>query len=119
MTQKVLGEINRRGPWRVVDEEFWAFISDMKLDMIEADFPYGMTKLRIISFVGDIKITIPADVGVSVTSTAFVSDVKLPDYKETSIFAPVEWRTDNYKLAESKIEIEATCFVGDIKVRQA
>ncbi|MFO7680031.1 MAG: cell wall-active antibiotics response protein LiaF [Chloroflexota bacterium] len=118
MTQKVLGEIERSGNWQVVDEEFWYFVGDIELDMTKADIPDGVTKIRTIGFVGDIDIYVPAEVGVAVSSTAFVSDVALPDRKEENFLTPVNLRTENYKLAEKKILLQATCFVGDIKVRQ-
>lgn len=118
MTQKFLGEVKRSGSWQVVDEEFWYFVGDVELDMIHADIPNGVTKIRMIGFVGDIDLYVPGDVGVAVDSTAFVSEVSLPDAKEENFLTPVHMHTDNYKLAEKKILLQTTCFVGDIKIRQ-
>ena len=118
MTQKFLGEVKRAGRWQVVDEEFWYFVGDIELDMINADIPDGVTKIRTIGFVGDIDMYVPGDVGVAVDSTAFVSDIALPDGKEENFLTPVHMRTTNYKLAEKKILLQATGFVGDIKIRQ-
>lgn len=118
MTQKFLGEVQRSGLWQVVDEEFWYFVGDIELDMVNADIPYGETKIRAIGFVGDIDIYVPGDVGVAVDSTAFVSEVGMPDSKEENFLTPVHMRTNDYKLAEKKILLQTTCFVGDIKVRQ-
>lgn len=118
MTQKFLGEVKRTGHWQVGDEEFWYFVGDIELDMIKADIPQGETKIRTIGFVGDIDLYVPADVGVAVESTAFVSEVHLPDGKEENFLTPVQMRTPNYKVADKKILLKATCFVGDIKVRQ-
>ena len=118
MTQKILGEVKRSGHWQVVDEEFWYFVGDLELDMINADIPDGVTKIRTIGFVGDIDLYVPGHVGVAVESTAFVSEVGMPDGKEENFIAPVNVRTNNYKVAEKKILLQATCFVGDIKVRQ-
>ncbi len=118
MTQKILGEIQRSGPWQVVDEEFWYFVGDVELDMVNADIPDGITKIRTIGFVGDIDVYVPGHVGVAVESVAFVSDISMPDSKEENFLTPVNLHTNNYKLAEKKILLQATGFVGDIKVRQ-
>jgi len=118
LTQKFLGEVQRSGLWQVVDEEFWFLVGDVELDMINADIPDGVTNIRTFGFVGDIDIYVPSDVGVMVNSTAFVSDVGMPDGKEENFLMPVHVSTNNYKMAEKKISLQTTCFVGDIKVRQ-
>ena len=118
MTEKFLGEVHRSGHWQVVDEEFWYFVGDVELDMVNADIPDGVTKIRAIGFVGDIDLYVPSHVGVAVESTAFVSDVSMPDGKEENFLTPVSLRTNNYKAADKKILLQTTCFVGDIKVRQ-
>ncbi len=118
MTQKFLGEVERAGHWQVGDEEFWFFVGDIELDMTQADIPQGETKIRAIGFVGDIDLYVPAEVGVAVASTAFVSEVQLADNKEENFLTPVQMRSKNYKVADKKILLQTTCFVGDIKVRQ-
>ncbi|HEX6384521.1 MAG TPA: cell wall-active antibiotics response protein LiaF [Anaerolineae bacterium] len=117
-TQKLFGEIERTGAWQVVDEEIWAFITDLELDMTKADIPPGETYIRCLGFVGDVELFVPEDVGVKVSSTAFVSDVSLPDQKQESFLSPVRLQTNNYKMAERKIYLETTYFVGEVKVRQ-
>ena len=118
MTQKLFGEIERTGPWQVTNEEIWAFIADLELDMTKADIPVGETHIRCLGFIGDIELFVPEDVGVSVSSFAFVSDVAIPDHKQESFLAPVRLQSNNYKMAERKVHLEATFFVGEIKVRQ-
>ena len=118
MTQKFLGEVERSGSWQVVDEEFWYFVGDLELDMTKADIPDGVTNLRAFGFVGDIDLLVPADVGVQLTSTALVSDVSLPESHEETILSPVTLQTSNYKLADRKINLKTTFFVGDVKIRQ-
>jgi lia operon protein LiaF len=118
ITQKVLGQIERDGPWQVRDEEFWSFIADMDLNMAKADIPLGETKLRAMGFIGDVELLAPEDIGVAVASNAFISDVKIPGGKEDSFLVPLHWQSDNYKTAERKIYLETTFFIADIKIRQ-
>jgi predicted membrane protein len=118
MTQKLFGEIERTGAWQVTDEEIWAFITDLDLDMTKADIPVGETHIRCLGFIGDIELFVPEDVGVRVSSIAFVSDVTIPEHKQESFLSPVRLQSNNYKTAERKIYLETTYFVGEIKVRQ-
>jgi lia operon protein LiaF len=118
LTQKLLGSVDRHGDWVVTDEEIWTFIADMDLDMTAAEITPGETQIRAFGFIGDIELSVPADVGVSIASTAFVSEVKLGSNKEERFIAPLRLETDGYKTAERKIRLESTFFVGEVKVRQ-
>lgn len=117
-TQKILGEVERMGSWQVGDEEFLVFIADVDLDMTKADIPSGETRLRAFGFVGDIELLVPEEVGIAISSTAFVSDVKMLGRKEESILSPLHLQSDNYKTAERKIHLDAAFFVADLKIRQ-
>jgi predicted membrane protein len=117
-TQKILVDIERMGPWQVDDEEFLVFIADMDLDMTKAAIPLGETRLRAFGFVGDIELLVPEEVGVAISSTAFVSDVKMVGRKEESILSPLHLQSDNYKTAERKIHLDTAFFVADLKIRQ-
>ena len=99
-------------------KEFWYFVGDIELDMINADIPDGVTKIRTFGFVGDIDLYVPGNVGVAVDSTAFVSELSIADSKEENFLTPVHLQTNNYKIAAKKILLQTTGFVGDIKVRQ-
>lgn len=118
ITQKLFGEIERSGTWEVMDEEIWAFIADLDLDMTKAEIPVGETQIRCLGFIGDITLFVPEDVGVRVSSTAFVSEVAIPEHKQESFLSPVHLQSNNYKTAERKIYLEVTCFIADVKVRQ-
>lgn len=114
-----LGDAERSGQWTVTDEEFYTFIGDMDMDFTKADIPVGETQLRFYGFINDIDVFVPADVGVAVQSSAFVTSFKaVGEGDEDSFLMPLNWQSDNYKLAERKIRLEAGHFIADIKVRQ-
>jgi predicted membrane protein len=117
LTQRLIGEIERAGDYAVTDEEFWAFIAELDLDMTQADIPQGETRLKVYGFVGEVDLLVPEDVGVAVSSTSFVNSIKMPTGKQESFVAPLRLQTDNYKIAERKIRLEMTCFVGEAKIR--
>jgi lia operon protein LiaF len=65
-----------------------------------------------------VRLIVPEDVGVSLSSSAFVSDVRLFGRKRDSILAPVRMTSENYETAERQVRLETTAFVGDVKVRR-
>lgn len=118
VTQKFLGEVKRTGDWTVTDEEMWYLIADVDLDMTSANIPFGETRIRTLGFVSDIDLRVPKDVGIAITSTAFVNDIKFLGHKQETFLAPAHQETENYQAADRKIRFETTCFVGDITVHQ-
>lgn len=114
----ILGDMHRDGAWQVADEEIWVGVGDVDLDMLEAEVPLGETRIRILGFVSDVDILVPEGVGVSVSSTAFVSDAKVLGKKREGILVPVDVVSDDYETAERKVRLETTCFVSEVKVRR-
>ncbi len=89
---KLLGDVHRRGAWQVTDEEIWTGIGNVRLDMTNADVPTGKTQIRVFNFVGD--------VGVWVSSTAFVTDARVLGQKRDYFLTSFELSSDNYETAQ-------------------
>lgn len=119
IAQKVLGDIRRVGAWDVVDEEIWLGVGDLRLDLTEATVPTGETQIRVFGFVGDVKLTVPQGVGVSVSSWAFVTDGKVFGKKEQSFVAPLQATSDGYETAERKVQVETYYFVSELTIKWA
>ena len=116
--QKLLGDIHRRGLWQVTDEEIWSWIGSVDLDMARAGIPPGETQIRIFSFIGDVSMRVPADVGVAVLSNGLVTEVRVLGHREDRVLVPFEIASPNYETAERKIHLEMFNFVGTLRVRQ-
>jgi len=115
---KLLGDVRRYGDWQVADEEIWIGVGDVQLDMTSAEIPAGETRIRIFGFVGDVKLIMPEGVGVSVSSTSFVTDARVLGQKRDSFLTPLHFASDGYEAAERKVRLEVNCFVGNLRVRQ-
>ncbi|MDY7076024.1 MAG: cell wall-active antibiotics response protein LiaF [Chloroflexota bacterium] len=115
---RLLGDVHRYGAWQVTDEEIWIGVGDVELDMTDADVPVGETRLRVLGFVCDVDLLVPEDVGVSVLSTALVTDARVLGQRRDSFFIPFHLDSDDYETAERKVRLETTFFVGSLKVRQ-
>ena len=116
--QRLLGDIHRDGVWQVADEEIWIGVGDVELDMTRADIPVGETRLRVFGFVGDVDVFVPAGVGVSVSSTAFVTDGRVLGQKRDRFLSTLHLASEDYETAERKIGLETTFFVVDLRVKQ-
>jgi len=112
-----LGGVRRFGKWTVANEEIWMFVGDIDLDLLQADIPAGETVLRVFGFVGDVDLTLPRDVGLSYTSTAFVTDSRVNERKLEGFLIPTSFASENYATAEKRIRLETLFFIADVKVR--
>lgn len=115
----LIGEFNRTGPGELTAEEYWSFIIDATYDLTKYDIPPGETLIRGFSFIGDIEVFVPVDVGLAIEASSFVTTLKLDGEKEQESFlSPLNWQSDGYKLAERRVRFDVTQFIGDIKVRR-
>jgi len=113
---RFIGDITRRGDWDVADQDIRAFVGDVNLDLSQADVPDGETNFRIQSFVGDVDVIVPPGVGVSISTSGVVSEVRFFGKKQTAIFGPMHIETDGFAGAQKKVTIDLDCFVADVTV---
>ena len=114
----LIGDFDRAGPGELAAEEYFGFIIDANYDLTKYDIPAGETIIRGFSFIGDVEIFAPADVGVEINGASFVTTLKQAgEAEETSILAPLNWKSDGYKMAERRVRFDLTQFIGDIKLR--
>lgn len=116
--QRLLGDIRRDGVWQVTDEEIWIGLGDVELDATRADVPVGETTIRILGFIGDVDVFVPQGVGISVSSTAFVTDARVLGQKREGFLFPVRLTSDSYETAKRKVRLETTFFITDLRVKQ-
>jgi predicted membrane protein len=115
----LLGDVHRRGPWQVEDQELWVIIGDVELDLSEATIPSGETRIRVYGLVGDVDLRVPPDVAVSVTSYALLSDVDALGRKEDVFLAPFRHVSEDYESAERRIALQTGYLVVDLDIEQS
>lgn len=113
----ILGDIRKTGPWEVTQHEFWWFVGENRLDFSAAVFPQGEGTIKIFGFVTDVKIILPADVGLQLESTAFVSELKLPEGIQERFLSRLSYQSPNFSETENRVLIETLGFVSEIVVR--
>jgi predicted membrane protein len=114
----LFGDVRHSGSWDLENEEIWMGIGDVDLDLREARIPPGETVLRVISFIGDIDLLVPPEMGVSVNSYAFLTDSKILGRKRDRFVIPLEFQSEGYPSAQHKLRLEVFGFINDIKILQ-
>ena len=114
----ILGDIRREGTWEVGELEIWSIVGTNRLDFTDAVFSDNMVNIKMIGFVLDARITVPNDVGLSVETASFVTELKSNEGKEERIFNSIEYQSPNYLEAEKKVNIQTIGFVTEIRVNQ-
>ncbi|MGC9469008.1 MAG: cell wall-active antibiotics response protein LiaF [Anaerolineae bacterium] len=116
---QLLGDVRRRGAWTVREEEIWCVIGDVRLDLTEAQIPEGETTIALRGFVGSVNITVPADIGLAVTSSAILTDARVLGDKQDYVLTVYEAKSDNYVEAARKVRLDILYFVVDLRARMA
>ena len=108
--------MKRSGKWVVNSGEYWRFVSELNLDLTEADIPEGENVWRIFGFVNEIRLRVPSNLAVAITAHAFVNEKNINGEKEDLIFVPLEWYSENYNDSSNRFRIEANGFVVDTRI---
>jgi lia operon protein LiaF len=106
--------------WELTPLNISLFIGDTIIDLTNASIPDGETRINVSSFIGDLKIFIPNDMHleVSVTASAFISDMKVLDRYESGLFKNLQAQTRDYADGDKKIHISVSTFIGDVIVKR-
>jgi lia operon protein LiaF len=101
----------------VTQHEIWWFVGSSRLDFTEAVFPKGDAVIRIFGFVTDLKVILPEDVGLRVSSSAFVSEYSGLHGKQERFLNQLVDQSANYSSVEKRVDLQTVAFVSEIKVR--
>jgi len=113
---KFVGDLDLDESWTVQDYNLNAFVTDVDLDLEFAEFPDGITKMNISSFVADISVTKPEDVGMKITTNSFLTDSKIPGSKGEIFFTGLRYISEGYEEAAKKLDIQLNGFVIEVNV---
>jgi len=119
VTQRLLGDIERSGPWEVKDEEIMSLIGDVDLDFSQASIPMGDTRIRTAGFVQDVTVRIPEGVGLAVETAGVFGELDLFGQKREVFFGSISEQSQDYLLADRRIRLDVDGFVSEVKVRRS
>lgn len=113
---RILGNVKRSGAWSVADQEHWGFVTDIDLDLTQAELPQAESVIRINSFVGDVDLRVPEELALSVRANGFVTDVRFKGNRYGGFLVPVNVATEGFASAERRVRVDLACFVGELTV---
>ena len=113
-----LGGVRRSGAWTVGDEEIWAGVGDVRLDLTEAVIPPGESTIKVYGLVDELRLTVPEDAPVSVSSWALLTDGKVYGEKQESWLTSVDVKNDAYDSAEARVKVESFALVSELRVKR-
>ncbi len=114
----ILGDVRKMGSWEVTQHEIWRVVGSDQLDFTQAVFPRRDAQIRIISFVAEVRVILPKDVGLRIEATSVVSELKGIDGKQEQILSLLEYETPNFDEAEKRVTLQTMGFVSEIKVKR-
>ncbi len=112
----LLGDVDRSDAWQSPESPYWLGVGDTRLDLRAATLPVGDTTLRLRGFVGDVKVRVPPEVALSISSSAMITDADISGEKHDYIFTPFTWATPGYAEAERRLHLELIYFVVDLDI---
>ncbi|RKP53982.1 hypothetical protein D7Z26_11370 [Cohnella endophytica] len=104
--------------WELRPMNISHFIGDTTLDLTKAQIPFGETKINISSFIGDVKVYVPNDIGIGirVISSCLIGDVKVLEEKRGGLFNQMSVSTPGYADSDKRVVLVVSSLIGDVRV---
>ncbi|MCY8960647.1 cell wall-active antibiotics response protein LiaF [Bacillus atrophaeus] len=113
-----IGELRlMKNPFDLNDLNVSGFIGDVKIDLSKAIIPEGESTVVISGVIGNVDIYIPADLEVSVSSSAFIGDIDLIGSKTSGMSTKLYAASPDYSQAKRRVKISISLFIGDVDVK--
>ena len=93
------------------------FAGDVRIDLADLNLSPGETDITVTAFAGDVHIFAPQDVGVSISTMAFVTDSRINGKKMEYIMSGMDYATEGYEEANKKFKLFMQCFAADVKLK--
>ncbi len=94
------------------------FIGDIELNLGQATLKYGTNNLHLSAFIGSIKVLVPQGIAVRGKASVTIGDITVLNQDRGGLGASLDYKTPDYDTADKKINIEASMFIGDIRIRR-
>ncbi|MCK5124989.1 MAG: hypothetical protein KAR42_01930 [candidate division Zixibacteria bacterium] len=114
----VFGDTNRDSIDNEIDgTNISHFIGDTELNITRGELKIGENKINLSSFIGDARVFVPRDAAVKLNVSSLFGDIHFFDIKRSGVGSSFTEKTANYDSSEKKIFINASSFIGDIKIQ--
>lgn len=96
--------------------EVSSVIGDVDINLTGGKLRAGLNRMIFSGFIGDIRIMVPRDFAVFAHCSNFVGDIDVVGRHGSGFGNNIDWQSDNYESADSKLYIAANNFLGDIRI---
>jgi len=96
--------------------EVSSVIGDVEINLTGGKLSGGLNRMIFSGFIGDIRIMIPRDFAVFAHCSNFIGDIDVVGRRASGFSNNIDWQSDNYDSADSKLYIAANNFLGDIRI---
>lgn len=100
----------------ITDHHFSVLIGDMRIDLTGADFKTGENKISASSLIGDIRISIPDNMPVKLSSWSAIGDIRFDDHRRDGFFQKLNRVDDSFESSEKKLLLTVNGIIGDLNV---
>ncbi len=91
-------------------------IGDLEIKTKGGKLSQGLNRIIISGFIGDIRIFIPRTTPNFVQCSNFIGDIDMSGRRSDGFNNNVEYCSDDYNSAESKLFIQVNSFIGDVRI---
>lgn len=119
-SSKAFGDIKLK-PETIAPEgaEYDVNFGQIQLDFTETNFPSIENKIKVSIDMGEIKIVLPSNLPVNISTTCGIGEVKILDKKSGGITSELNHVDDNYSTAVKKLKLHIKCGTGAIEVKRS
>jgi predicted membrane protein len=111
------GTVKVNKSWDMSKKEVRMFAGDVRIDLADLNLPSGVTDFTITAFAGEVTILAPKDIGVSISTIAFVTDSRIDGKKMEYVLSGLDYATEGYEGASKKFKLYMQCFAADVKLK--
>ena len=115
---RIFGDIRRVGEREVINAEYWLLAGDVKLDYASSVVPEGQTEIKIFLGFGDIRLTVPTEVGVKIRCESMISEIHSEKRTEEHIFQSSSYESPDFAFKTQKLCFQTSGIVNVVKLDQ-
>jgi predicted membrane protein len=102
----------------IADQHYSTLFGDIKIDLLDADFKTGENRIGVSALVGDIKIKIPDNLSVRLSSRSIIGDIRFDDLRRDGFFQRLDHIDNNFGSSEKRLSLSVSGIIGDLNVNR-
>ncbi|BFH12060.1 cell wall-active antibiotics response protein LiaF [Paenibacillus melissococcoides] len=106
-----------REPFHLRSQSLWHVIGESDIDLSLAMMDEPETTLLFQGVLGDMDISIPDDIGVTVEASVLFGQINAGQHRETGLLNKWTYTSPNYERSEQRVKLRISYIVGDIDIR--